>query len=518
VSLARKSESRIGALLGAAALGWFLVEWNNPGIGSALGFTIGLVLYAAAPPLVAHAALAYPGGRLASRLDRLGVTAAYAGAVVLLGTAPALVYDPAARGCAECPRNLLLVAGSSRVYDWLTSAGVHAGLGWSAGLLLLLGRRLLLATPALRRVILPVVLPAAVFLGFVARDFGHSLGRGSLGVDSTDRALWLGEGAAAIALALGVAWSWVRARRMRAALARLVVELVESSPTGGLRELLAESLGDGTLQLGYPLDDGRLVDGRGRDVALTGEVTPLVRGAEQLALIAHRPGLLDHPDLVAALVSTARLALENERLQAESQARLEDLRASRARVVAAADAERRRLERNLHDGAQQRLVALSLALRLARSHVEDGCRQPRAARLAEAETELGAALADLRTLAHGIFPAVLADEGLAAALETLADELAIPIEISALPPGRLDRRAETTAYYLVVEALRQAKPSSIRVAAHRGNGGLTFELETDGVIDDPVSLEDRVGAVDGTIAVLQRAGRVRIQAEIPCAS
>jgi signal transduction histidine kinase len=515
LAMRRGRGARFGGLLVGVSFAWFITDWNNPGIGSRLGFAIGLVLYAAAPALVAHAALAYPAGCLSSLLERATLIVAYAGAVLVIGLLPALVYDPAAAGCTECPRNLLLLRGSSTVYDSLNQVGVDAGLGWSLALILVLGLRLARASRALRRVVWPVLAAAAAFLGLAAWDYGHSLGRGTLGTDSTDRAIWLGEGAAVIALAAGVAWNWVRVRRTRAAVARLVVDLVESPSPGGLRELLAGTLGDPSLQLAYPLDDGRLVDGRGRAVTPEGAVTPLVRGQEEIALLAHRPGLLDDPDIVTEVVSAARLALENERLQAESQARLEDLRASRARVVAAADGERRRLERDLHDGAQQWLVALSLALRLARAHADDPIR---AARLAEADDELRVALEELRTLAHGIFPAVLADEGLAAALETLADETAIPIEISSLPPGRFDRAAETAAYYLVVEALRQARPTRVRVGGERSSGCLSFELETDGVIDDVVPLEDRVGAIDGSMGVVQDAGRVRIHAEIPCES
>ena len=110
VAWKRRPESRFGELLAAAAFGWFLVEWNNPGIGSALGFAIGLTLYAFAAPIVAHAALAYPGGRLASGFDRFAIAAAYVGAVVLLGLLPAFFFDPPVQGCGDCPRNLLLVA------------------------------------------------------------------------------------------------------------------------------------------------------------------------------------------------------------------------------------------------------------------------------------------------------------------------------------------------------------------------------------------------------------------------
>src|SRR5439155_15441101 len=253
----------------------------------------------------------------------------------------------------------------------------------------------------------------------IAWDFVHSLDRGMLGADQTDRRLWLAEGAALIALALGVLWGWMRRRRTRAAVAQLVVQLAESPAPAGLGALLAETLDDPSLELAYPLPDGRLVDARGRAVTPHAEVTSLARGGHEIALLLHRPGLLDDPGLVEEVASAARLALDNERLQAETQAQLEDLRGSRARVIATGDAERRRLERDLHDGAQQRLVGLSLALRLASSRLGPDADPERLAQIEDAQLELSAALAELRELAHGIFPAVLADEGLAAALDAL---------------------------------------------------------------------------------------------------
>jgi signal transduction histidine kinase len=162
-----------------------------------------------------------------------------------------------------------------------------------------------------------------------------------------------------------------------------------------------------------------------------------------------RTGLLDNPELVEEVASAARLALENERLQAEVRAQLEDLRASRARIIEAGDAERRRLERDLHDGAQQRLVGLTLALRLLRAQLGPDQDQQLTARLDEAEAELRRAVTELRGLAHGIHPAVLSDEGLAAALEALAEGTLAPLRIAAVPQERFPPAVETAAYMVV---------------------------------------------------------------------
>jgi hypothetical protein len=127
IAWARRPGSRFGLLLAAGGFGWFLVEWNNPGIGSEPGFAIGLVLYAVCPPLLAHAALAYPSGRLSGWLDRAGLIAAYAGAGAVLGLLPALVFDPASRGCGQCPRNLLLVRADPGLFGGLNRVGVQLG-------------------------------------------------------------------------------------------------------------------------------------------------------------------------------------------------------------------------------------------------------------------------------------------------------------------------------------------------------------------------------------------------------
>jgi signal transduction histidine kinase len=520
IAWARRPASRFGLLLAAGGFGWFLVEWNNPGIGSALGFAIGLVLYTVCPALLAHAALAYPSGRLSGWLDRAGLISAYAGAGAVLGLLPALVFDPASQGCGQCPRNLLLVRAEPGLFGGLNRVGVPLGLGWSLILIVLLALQLARSTPVLLRLRLPVVAAAAAYLGLVAWAFQHGLDRGTLGNDATDGRLWLGQATALLVLAAGVGWSWLRGRRTRDAVARLVVELAGSPAPGGLRDVLARMLGDPSLQLVYPLADGRLVDAQGWQLPLEGTVTPLVRGGRQVAFLAHRAGLFDDPGLAEEVAAASRLGLENERLQAELAAQLEDLRASRARIVAAGDAERRRLERDLHDGAQQRLVALSLSLRLARSNLEPSATPDLLPRIDQAQGELRVALGELRELAHGIFPAVLADEGLTAAVEALAEDAPVPIRITALPEERLAPMVETAAYFVVSEVVNRSGESPVTVGATRRDGHLVVEIEIDaGGPQELVDLEDRVGALDGRLEIQHEAGgRVSIRAEIPCES
>jgi signal transduction histidine kinase len=519
----RRPISRFGPLLAAAGFAWFLLEWNNPGIGSPFAFTIGLCLYAACPPLVGHAVLSYPSGRLASRAERAVLAVAYAGGALVLGLLPALLFDPRSQGCEQCPRNLLALGNRGRAVEDLNRVGVYLGLAWALALCVLVLVKLARATNGVRRPAWPVFGAGAAYLGLIAAAFAASLDRGLLWNGTLERRLWIGEAGAVCAIALAAAFGVARARRARVAVARLVVDLAHSPPAGGLRAALAGIVGDPALLLGYPLDrPGKLVDAQGRPVDLSGcgARTTLGVGGRAVAMLGHAPGLLDDSQLVDEVTAAARLALENERLQAEVSAQLEELRASRARIIDAGDAERRRLERDLHDGAQQRLVALALSLRLLRSQLPSDAAPEPVAALAEADSELDRAISELRELAHGIFPTVLADAGLAVAVRALAEEGRVPIQIGGLPVDRFSPAVETAAYTVVAEAARVAT-STVVVQGERRDNALVIAVETqdEGRALDRVALEDRLGALDGSLRLDHgENGRVTIRAELPCGS
>ena len=429
-------------------------------------------------------------------------------AALMSGVAQAAVFDPPARGLAQCPRNLLLVHGSHGAYVRFNQWGVGAGLAAAGVLALLCLRRIAASGPVVRRVAAPVLAPATAYLALVAWDDAHGLRRGFVSNDPFDRRLWFAESVVLFALSFGVVVDVLHGRRTRTRLARLVVALDNAPPVGGLAQSLADLLGDPTLSLAYRLSNGRLVDALGHDVPRGSDLTPIIRGGETVALLGHRPGLLDDQTLVGHIASAARLSFDNERLGAETRAQLEDLRASRARIVAAGDRERQWLERDLHDGAQQRLLSLALAL----EHCVPA-RPDHVDRIAEAEAELGSALADLRELAHGIYPAALTDEGIAAALEELADRARVPLTFTALPEQRLSPAAEAAAYFAVSEALRTAA-DAIAVGVRPGRGVLRVEIDGASPDVDLVAIEDRVGALGGHVEVMS----VRIVAEIPCES
>jgi signal transduction histidine kinase len=245
-------------------------------------------------------------------------------------------------------------------------------------------------------------------------------------------------------------------------------------------------------------------------------VTYLTRDGRRIAAVTHGgtgPALESH--LGPAIV----LGLENERLQAELLVQLDELRASRARIVETADAERRRLERDLHDGAQQRLLALSYDIRLARASAEDAGDATARMALATAADETQGALEELRNLAHGIYPAVLAEAGIVPALATLADTAPLPVEILHADARRFPAPAEAAAYFTVTEAVADAADRGAgraTVTVVHEDGRLVVTVEDDGAVRGAslAALSDRVGALGGSLLIQPTVCR----AEIPCAS
>jgi signal transduction histidine kinase len=511
-----------GRLLTSAGLLGLVAEWNNPdGAPGAVVFTAGLMLSAASVAPLAHAVLVHGDGRLRGALAWLAAATAYASAVVLLGVAPTLVSDPRTEGCPACPGNLLRLTTDS---DLAASLG-RIGLGLLAGALTLATAialvRLAFASAARRRLIAPVVGPTSVVLAAAAVDCAHSWQRGFLSNDPVDRRLWLLQALAMWLVLFGVIWQRMQARRIRTALTRVVVELADFPRPGGLRDVLADALGDPDLELLHA-DGGDWIDGEGRlrrvpDNPAAGggatTTTELMRDGRVVAALVHRPGLLDDPRVVRELDRSARLALEHDRLHAQLRAQLARLRASRAQIVAVSDAARRRLERDLHDGAQQALAGLAMTLGLAAADATD---RGRAERMGEAQGAVRAALAHVRALAHAISPAALSDGGLAAALDVLA-EWAPELEITRVPAERFDPAVESAAYFAVA-LLARAMSGRIVVDARRDGGTVVVEVRTAEPPGPLIDLEDRVGALDGQLIVepLPEHGTV-VRVALPCA-
>jgi signal transduction histidine kinase len=336
------------------------------------------------------------------------------------------------------------------------------------------------------------------------------------------------EGTTLLFSAAGAAIGLALVRQKRSSVADLVVELGQVEP-GKVRDTLATALGDPNLVLGLWLPErGVWVDEDGHDVTVSeddGRAVTYV--GDHLAVMQHHPDLLDQPRLLEAVGSAGRLALENERLQVELRAQLAELRESRARIVRAGDEERRRLERDLHDGAQQRLLAVGMALQLLGSNL-NGNGTAREL-LGETEAELQDALRELRELARGIHPAVLTDQGLDAAVRTLAERAPIPVTVETTGE-RLPAYVETAAYFVVAEALTNvAKYAQARhawVELERRNGEVRVEVRDDGIggaapsgTSGLTGLADRVGALGGRLSIdSPPGGGTRIEAVIPCGS
>jgi signal transduction histidine kinase len=495
-----RPRGRSGPLLVLAGVAWFGVEAANPASGASPLFTLGLLAGAVWPAVLVHAAVAHTGVRA-----RGLVPAGYVVTLGLLGAAVTTVTDPAAGGCGFCPGNLLYLGGS-RSAPTVTRIALVAVAAWGAAVVAVVAVRVLAAAPA-RRLRAPLLVAAAAAAALVAADALHGLSRGFESNDGTDRALWAAEAFVLLAAAAAIAYERVRAARMRRELGRLVADL-DLMATRTLREALAGALGDPALELFYARDEGGWLRPDGRPAEPPPGATRLAAGGRVVAAVAHRPGLLDDPALVDQVAAVARLGLEHERLQAELRAQLAELRASRARVVATGDAERRRLERDLHDGAQQRLVTLALSVALAR---RTATAQADPA-LAAAEAHLQAALGRLRAVARGIHPAILEQEGLAAAVEALAED-APRLRLGELPEQRLAAPVESAAYHVVAEVLRRVPQTVVAARARLADGRLVLELEP--APEDPlVDLADRVGALDGRLV----AGAGGLRVELPCGS
>jgi signal transduction histidine kinase len=252
------------------------------------------------------------------------------------------------------------------------------------------------------------------------------------------------------------------------------------------------------------------------------------RDGQPVAALLHDPALEYNPGLVDSVCAAAGLTLDNERLAAELRARLVELQASRARLVETADTERRRIERNLHDGAQQQLVALRISLGLARQLVTSAPGEA-ADLIAQTEQQAAGALEELRELARGIYPPLLADLGLRAALEAQARKAAIPVAVAAPDLGRYPQKIEAAVYFCVLEALQNvakyAQASAVHVTLRPDGQWLAFTVEDDGQGFDPATtprgtglqgISDRLGALGGTADVTSAPGNgTRVTGRVP---
>ena len=528
----RRPGTRIGPLMVATGFAWYVGTFAVTSDAAVDGFIRAFQGYY--DVLIAWLVLAYPTGFLRSVAARVVIGAWF---TVLVGrtvfrlavTPRSTSYDLA--DPSEVERYVRDVA--------LRDTGENVFLVVAAMLalvvLVLAVRRLLTETDVGRRVAAPVLLGGVVLAIGIVLEVATLA---SAGTFAERKDAWeLGHVITCVASALvsiGFVVGIVRGRLARGTVADLVVELGDGPERPRLRDVLARALGDPSLEIAYAVPESRrFVDADGRGVGLPSPtdqrraMTRLEAGGRTVAVLIHDPALSEQAELVRSVGAATRLALENERLAAEVRTQLEAVRASRARIVAAGDAERRRVERDLHDGAQQRLVTLALSIQVARAQA-DGSNPALASSLDQASEDLAAALTDLRALARGIHPAILADEGLAAAVEALADRSPANVTLRA-PAERFTPTVEATVYFVVAEALtnvvKYARASAVTVSIEREGESLHVEVADDGVGGaDPTNgsglagLDDRVAAAGGRLTVTSVAGAgTVVRAEIPCA-
>jgi signal transduction histidine kinase len=526
----RRPKNDVGRLLMAAGFA-FVAGAALSYVESPVTYTVRWLESSVYLAILAQLLFAFPSGRMSSRLERVLCTAAYVDAV--FGSLTVLIFvDPRTRGLPQ-GLNLLLLFPNQQLFNLADSVLISITVALTLVILAVFVRRWGRASAPARRIIAPVGWSLAlVGLAFVADTI---VSRQPSFPSWTHVATAVAQTSAVMLVPLGFLVGLLRSTLARSAVGDLVIELGETPPPGQLREMLAHTLHDPSLRLAYWIPEvGAYVDAGGATVTLPAEgsgqvVVVLQHEGERVGVLVHDAVLIEEPRLVGAVAAATGLAVQNERLQAALRAQLEEIRASRARIVEAADAERRRIERDLHDGAQQRLVGISLALRLASSRLTPGADPEVDNALGQASQELAAALSDLRELAHGIHPAILTEEGLGPALESLVERASVRVTLKTVPTHRLPAPVEAAAYFVVSEALanvaKYARATCATISATAIDERLVVEVSDDGIGGaDPThgsglrGLADRVAALDGSIRIESAGGKgTVIHAEIPCA-
>jgi signal transduction histidine kinase len=536
----RRPDQPFGPLMVATGFGWFLTTLAES--DNSVVYSVGRVAAWFVELELIYLVLSFPSGRIPDRIDR----AIVAGAVLLV----AVLYLPTAlidrdfpvpapyTSCdSGCPENAFFALDTEPGFVDSVVRPVRDALAafLFLAVTLRLAQRMSRSTRLMRRALSPVL--AVAVLRFLAAALFVIVRQADPTGPAMDTLGW----AAALGLPLMAAGFFAGLLRWRlfvaGSLQSLGLKIREGTDAETLRATLAEALEDPTLRLlnWAPAGAGRWLDERGRETALpepgSGQRFVRIRDRDRdLAAIVYDDALRDQEELVEAVAGYARVALENRRLYAEVAASLEEVRDSRARIVASADRERRRIERDLHDGAQQRLVALRIKLELAEQALEDDPDAGRA-QLHALGGEVEETLEEIRALAHGVYPPLLSDQGLAEALRAAALRAPVAVTISADGIGRYPPEVESAVYYCCLEALQNAAKyagDGTRVSvSFAEDDRLRFEVRDDGrgfgTEQVPgaglTNMRDRVTAVGGDLSVASEPGRgVVVAGSVPIPS
>jgi signal transduction histidine kinase len=521
-----RPENRLGTVMVLTGFAWFaaLLVDSSSSVLYTIGTAVEYVFIAGFTYLV----LSFPSGRLERSLDKalvaaaLGLTTVVTWIAMLLGNRSGLRCGP------TCPDNAVQLVHDNGLAHALLDLQRLGGAIVVALTLTVVTARWLRASAPQRRAVSPVLLAGgATLLTLLAAIVNDLVGDP---VPSIPASVFLYTSST---VPVAIMFVFLQQRLARGVVAGLVVQLGEPHQATDLRAALGQALGDPSLELAfwYPADE-RYVNADGRTVALpepgSGRSSTLVeRDGYPIAVLLHDSALEHNAELVRSVCAAAGLALENERLQAELRARLVELQASRARLVQATDAERRRIERDLHDGTQQRLVSIAMSLGLLETKLPEAAADARPL-IQETRQTLALALQELRELTHGLRPPLLVEQGLAAALDELCRRAALPTQVELELSERLPDEVESAVYFVVSEALgnaaKHSHASQLTVSAAIQDECLTVTVSDDGIGGaSPAGgsglrgMADRVEALGGRFTVSSPPGRgTTLRAEIPC--
>jgi signal transduction histidine kinase len=515
-TLARTGNERFGLLL--AGLGGALMVTTLADSSNELAYTIGRAAGWFVEVLLVYLILSFPSGRLPERRDRVLVGAMAALVLVLFVPRLALaahfeVPSPYTSCVSGCPANafFLLDHQPGFIDGFMRPAGALAIVALSAAVLLRLRDRVRDASPIARQMFLAVLAVGMARVGLLG--FGFAVRQADPTAWPVQAVAW-SLALAAPALAIAFLVSLVRWELSAGQALEQLAEWVRELPDRAtLRRALADAFRDPTLEIAIPAASAPADPGPGRTVSEVRERGTVV------AAVVHDEALRASPRLLDAGLSIAGVVLDNQRLAADADTATRELRLSRARIAASAERERRRIERDLHDGAQQRLVALRIELELTEELVRRDPRQG-IGRLRELGGEVDEALEELRSLAHGVYPPLLADRGLAEALKPAGARSPIQVDVEARGVGRYAPELESAVYFCVLEALQNVhKHAGARRALVRLDGGhrteLRFSVRDDGVGAGPgairagagiTNMRDRLAAVGGEVSIASSRG------------